>query len=373
MVDALLASAGLSAYATNFDDEGYDDLDYLREIAQADSLQELYDAVGLSRRSEDPRAALLAGDAGAGPSAPVEVDAEDVTVDEDTYVRDEHGVVVEVGRPGCTCAVAERSSQTLQRYKGVSHDEDTKQQAAEDVSERRIQHGGPARRMHVTNSLQVHRSETTTTTTTRKRTRRRRTTPREHAKTGTRGSACALASSAARTARSRWCTRRASRRYNRIKWLPADGDDEALWRMHDDDGDYQDFDEEEAEAALRAFDETQVTARDSERVEGAVIATRRPEADIELEGGGATTRMDFDERLGEHSEVRAVEAAVAYGTSRVRGGGDGGLQLYLSSTSCREALRQWSAIILGTFDTAVEAAVAYRSERRRPLQVVRWR
>ena len=85
MVDAVLASAGLSAYATIFDDEGYDDLDYLRDIAQADTLQELYDAVGLSSPAEQQalRAALLAGDAGAGPSAPVEVDAEDVTVDED--------------------------------------------------------------------------------------------------------------------------------------------------------------------------------------------------------------------------------------------------------------------------------------------------
>ena len=85
----------LSAYATSFDDEGYDDLDYLREVAQADSLQEVYDAVGLSVPAEQQalRAALLAGDAGAGPSAPVEVDAEDVTVDDDTYVRDEHGII----------------------------------------------------------------------------------------------------------------------------------------------------------------------------------------------------------------------------------------------------------------------------------------
>ena len=55
MVDALLASAGLSAYATVFDDEGYDDLDYLREIAQADTLQELYDAVGLSAPASSRR------------------------------------------------------------------------------------------------------------------------------------------------------------------------------------------------------------------------------------------------------------------------------------------------------------------------------
>ena len=36
MVDAILASAGLSAYATSFDDEGYDDLDYLRMLPPAE-------------------------------------------------------------------------------------------------------------------------------------------------------------------------------------------------------------------------------------------------------------------------------------------------------------------------------------------------
>ena len=51
---------------------------------------------GTVRPRQALRAALLAGDAGAGPSAPVEVDAEDVTVDEDKYVRNEHGVVTEV-------------------------------------------------------------------------------------------------------------------------------------------------------------------------------------------------------------------------------------------------------------------------------------
>ena len=34
-----------------------------------------------------------------------------------------------------------------------------------------------------------------------------------------------------------------------------------LWRMRDDDGDYQDFDEEEAEMALRAFDEKKARRR----------------------------------------------------------------------------------------------------------------
>ena len=39
-----------------------------------------------------------------------------------------------------------------------------------------------------------------------------------------------------------------------VKWAPAEGDDEALWKMMHDDGDEEDLDEEEVEAALRAYD-----------------------------------------------------------------------------------------------------------------------
>ena len=340
MVDAMLASAGLSAYATVFDDEGYDDLDYLREIARRTRCRIFTTPSGLSSPAEQQalRAALLAGDAGAGPSAPVEVDAEDVTVDEETYVRNARGVVVEVdglrlhlsetsstGYRGVkfessnftadfkveACALRQRedrlfetaveaavayarrfaqheaklaseaaaaavariateaeglrlhlSSKTSTGYLGVKPGQewqvpsDWDQKLRFSVSTaRRSRPPSPTRATWASPACSAPRKMTTqrmtkTTTTTRGKTRRR---------PATRGWACARASSAARTARRRSM-------YDEpvdgtiIKWLPADGDDEALWRMRDDDGDYQDFDEEEAEAALRAFDEQQLRA-----------------------------------------------------------------------------------------------------------------
>ena len=54
------------------------------------------------------------------------------------------------------------------------------------------------------------------------------------------------------------------------KWVPADGEDEALWHMAHDDGDGEDLDEAEVEAAMKLYAEVagrlRAAARDRIRV-----------------------------------------------------------------------------------------------------------
>ena len=62
---------------------------------------------------------------------------------------------------------------------------------------------------------------------------------------------------------SEWLQRRVATRHGDgvvsagtlTKWVPADGDDEALWHMAHDDGDGEDLDEAEVEAALKLYAE----------------------------------------------------------------------------------------------------------------------
>ena len=62
---------------------------------------------------------------------------------------------------------------------------------------------------------------------------------------------------------SEWLQRRVATRHGNgvvsvgtlTKWVPADGEDEALWHMAHDDGDGEDLDEAEVEAALKLYAE----------------------------------------------------------------------------------------------------------------------
>ena len=81
---------------------------------------------------------------------------------------------------------------------------------------------------------------------------------------------------------SEWLQRRVATRHGDgvvsvgtlTKWVPADGEDEALWHMAHDDGDGEDLDEAEVEAAMKLYAE----------VAGEEVAE---EAQVAVEASGA--------------------------------------------------------------------------------------
>ena len=154
---------------------------------------------------------------------------------------------------------------------------------------------------------------------------------------------------------SEWLQRRVATRHGDgvvsvgtlTKWVPADGEDEALWHMAHDDGDGEDLDEGEVEAALKLYAEVspeqEAGAAEAEgegEGEAAPLATvTRPDGFV-IEADGVALKLSEKNSSG-YLGVK-VEHSKGDGPDRYRGA------LRIKGTDHH----------IGTYATAVGAALA---------------
>ena len=170
-----------------------------------------------------------------------------------------------------------------------------------------------------------------------------------------------------------------------VCWLPASGDDEALWHLqHQDDSDEEDLDETELAFALAAHatDQLEPTAAEKEylaKLEKEEAATDTGAADSDTPGKGRVTRQKSDgnskeeDDKGDESDSGSESSMeVTSGFGRVLDEAYGAQRLWLSAEGrerWREALSPPRSIALVALAIA---GLRAHCRRFRGLQVSVW-